>query len=123
MTNQNLDKIIDIIHNNINIRNLIELYNDSNDKKKKLYKGKLNKEIGQIKKKKIIESSKKLSNLARLYNSDDNIHNIYKSLENNLIIIDNLSECINNQDTIIELKLAINKLDPINNKYIECYSN
>lgn len=123
MTNQNLDKIIDIIHNNINIRNLIELYNDSNDKKKKLYKGKLNKEIGQIKKKKIIESSKKLSNLARLYNSDDNIHNIYKSLENNLITIDNLSECINNQDTIIELKLAINKLDPINNKYIECYSN
>lgn len=123
MTNQNLDEIINIIHNNINIRNLIELYNDSNDKKKNLYKGKLNKEIGQIKKKKIIESSKKLSNLARLYNSNDNIHNIYKSLENNLITIDNLSECINNQDTIIELKLAINKLDPINNKYIECYSN
>ena len=123
MTNQNLDEIINIIHNNINIRNLIELYNDSNDKKKNLYKGKHNKEIGQIKKKKIIESSKKLSNLARLYNSNDNIHNIYKSLENNLITIDNLSECINNQDTIIELKLAINKLDPINNKYIECYSN
>ena len=123
MTNQNLDEIINIIHNNINIRNLIELYNDSNDKKKNLYKGKLNKEIGQIKKKKIIESSKKLSNLARLYNSNDNIHNIYKSLEDNLITIDNLSECINNQDTIIELKLAINKLDPINNKYIECYSN
>jgi len=123
MTNQNLDKIIDIIHNNNNIRNLIKLYNDSNDKKKNIYKEKLIKEIEQIKKKKIIESSKKLSNLARLYNSNDNIHNIYKSLENNLITINNFSDYINDSESVTELTLAINKLNPINDKYIECYSN
>ena len=123
MTNQNLDKIIDIIHNNNNIRNLIKLYNDSNDKKKNIYKEKLIKEIEQIKKKKIIESSKKLSNLARLYNPNDNIHNIYKSLENNLITINNFSDYINDSESVIELTLAINKLNPINDKYIECYSN
>jgi hypothetical protein len=123
MTNQNLDKIIDIIHNNNNIRNLIKLYNDSNDKRKNIYKEKLIKEIEQIKKKKIIESSKKLSNLARLYNSNDNIHNIYKSLENNLITIDNFSDYINDSESVTELTLAINKLNPINDKYIECYSN
>ena len=123
MTNQNLDKIIDIIHNNNNIRNLIKLYNDSNDKKKNINKEKLIKEIEQIKKKKIIESSKKLSNLARLYNSNDNIHNIYKSLENNLITINNFSDYINDSESVTELTLAINKLNPINDKYIECYSN
>ena len=104
-------------------------------KKKNIYKGKLLKEIDQIKKKKIIESSRQLSNLAQLYKSNnaslenDNIHNIYLSLENNLNTINNLSNCIDDKDTITEISVVINKLDFTNiiknknTKYIECYSN
>lgn len=126
MNNNNFDNILNIIDKNNNIKNLLKLYNDSNDIKKKKYKELLLKKVENLKKKEILYSTKQLSNLAKLNTTTDNVINIYKTLENTILTINNLSEYLNNNNTNIKLCTVNNQEqnnNKLNHKYIECYTN
>jgi len=88
-----------IINTNKNIKNLIKLYTENNNKDKE----KILKKIENIKKKEIKDYSIKLSNLAKLSVISD------INLINNKLLENNIKSILTN--------------DNINNNFIECYEN
>ena len=88
-----------IINTNKNIKNLIKLYTENNNKDKE----KNLKKIENIKKKEIKDYSIKLSNLAKLSVISD------INLINNKLLENNIKYILTN--------------DNINNNFIECYEN
>ena len=104
-------------NNEINLRNLIQLSNNSDisifNKNKKLKNPeKIIKECEKTKKKELKNSSIMLSNLAKLNSKDTNdlkqIKNIYDNLENKITKI----------DSILDVAKKIHETE-----YIECFSN
>jgi hypothetical protein len=120
----NYNDVINVINNNNNIKNLIKLYTKSDSNKQTKLKENMIKELEQQImsntssvldletqfpnkhiKKKIKQSSVKLSNLAKL-----SVNNIETNIKTVNTLSDNISD-------------IITKIDFNKNNYIECYGN
>ena len=113
---------------NNNLKNLINLSTQIeipifNNKQKLKKKENIIKDCEQNKKKELKKSSIMLANLAKLNQVNDlqNIHTIYKNLENKITNIDKMIDCVKILDT--DKSIEKNKSIEKSEEFIECYSN